>query len=378
LGRCREFSQSNFTLLQIIETSDENQEKPQYGKILFRMVTNVENSQVIPPRIIPTFIKGFNIVANQVYLILIPFFVDLGLWLGPKLRIKELILPSINAVTDSMFKIASPELTETVKASFALWKQILDGFNLLTLIRTFPVGVPSLVTRNPSMVSPLSPGWIYEIPNAQIAISLVGGLLLVGFFLGVVYFELLARASTKEPGEFSWKALFEKYAQSILFFLTLVTAALLIAVPLLIMISVLTMVNPGIGQFVVWILLFVSVWIIMPLVFSVHGIFALNQKVVPSMLLSMRMVRFFLPGTGLFILSAVLINEGMNRLWVLPESNSWFLAVGLFGHAFFVTALLASTFVFFREGLNWMQVMIQRINQAKQQQENGGNPVEQQ
>ena len=342
------------------------------------MDTNAENTQVTPPRIIPTFVKGFNIVANQFYLILIPFFLDLGLWLGPKIRIKELLLPLINAATENMFKIASAELIETVRNSFALWQQLLEGFNLLTMIRTIPIGVPSLVTRNPSMVSPLSTDWIYEIPSSQAAIGLTGGLLIVGFFLGAVYFELISRASIKEAGEFSWKALFEKYAQSILFFLTLVTAAVLIAVPILVMVSILTMVNPGIGQFIIWIILFLSVWIIMPLIFSIHGIFALNQKVVPSMLLSMRMVRFFLPGTGLFILSAVLINEGMNMLWVLPDSNSWFLAVGLFGHAFIVTALLTSTFVFYREGLNWMQVMIQRINQARQQQENGGTPVDQQ
>jgi hypothetical protein len=322
-------------------------------------------------------VKGFNIVANQVYLILIPFFLDLTLWLGPKLRIKELLLPSITSVTDSMLKFGSPDLADTIKSSLSLWQQFLDQFNLLSVIRTLPIGVPSLMVRDSSMASPLSSNWIIEISSIKIAVSIFGGLLILGFFLGAIYFELISRASTKDAGAFNWKEFFEKYAQTILFFLTLVAVIVLLAFPILILTSVLSLVSPGIGQLIIWVMLFLAIWIVMPLIFTVHGIFALKQKVIPSMLLSMRMVRFFLPGTGLFILTAVIINEGMNMLWVLPDPKSWFLAVGLFGHAFIVTALLAGTFVFYREGLNWMQYMIQKINQVKQEQENGGSTIDQ-
>ena len=91
-----------------------------------------------------------------------------------------------------------------------------------------------------------------------------------------------------------------------------------------------------------------------------------------SILLSIRMVRFFLPGTGMFVLTAILISEGMNLLWELPDPTSWLTLVGIAGHAFIVTAMLAASFIYYRDGLHWMQENIQRMSTPMGNQEIGG------
>ena len=96
------------------------------------------------------------------------------------------------------------------------------------------------------------------------------------------------------------------------------------------------------------------------------------------MLLSLRLVRFFLPGAGLFILVSALISEGLNMLWTLPEANTWLTMVGIGGHAFIVTALIMASFIYYRDGLKWMQFNIQRMAEARLKQENGGIPVDKQ
>jgi hypothetical protein len=86
----------------------------------------------------------------------------------------------------------------------------------------------------------------------------------------------------------------------------------------------------------------------------------------------MRMVRFFLPGTGMFIVIAALISEGLNMVWTLPAASSWLTLIGIAGHAFVVTALLTASFIYYREGLRWMQENIQRMSAPMSKPENGG------
>jgi hypothetical protein len=85
------------------------------------------------------------------------------------------------------------------------------------------------------------------------------------------------------------------------------------------------------------------------------------------------MVRFFLPGTGSFVMVCVLINEGMNLLWTSTPSNSWLTLIGILAHAFVVTSLLTSTFIYYREGYAWMQENLQHMNAAvSKRSQNGG------
>ena len=330
-----------------------------------------------PPRLFPTLLKGFNTVAGRVQLILIPLLLDLFLWLGPKLRVHDLFVPILNELSTTMLKIAPQDLLETVNATSSLYIEFLEQFNLFTFLRTFPIGIPSLLARIASLDSPLDLAGIIEVPSFRIGIAILGGLLLAGFFLGTLFFNSLSRLSLDEPAKFDWKQLFSHFTQALIFFLILIALLTMISVPVFIILSVLSLISAPLAQFVLLGMIFLLIWMALPLVFSPHGIFALDQKVVPSMLLSMRMVRFFLPGTSLFIIFCILISEGFNLLWALPGTGSWLLALGIGGHAFIVTGLLCASFVYYREGLKWMQFNIQKMQKASRNPESGGTTVEQ-
>jgi hypothetical protein len=242
-------------------------------------------------------------------------------------------------------------MLDAVNATATLYSEFLTNFNLFTVVRTVPVGVPSLLARMNEITAPLNLAGVLEAPSVQAAIGIFGALLLLGFFLGTLYFDAVARQSQPESVSFSLKRVFSEYTQTLVFFLIIIALLLMVAAPVFIMISVFALLNAALAQFVLFMLLFLVMWLALPLVFSPHGIFALEQKAVPSMLLSMRMVRFFVPGTSLFIIFCILISEGMNMLWVIPGSGSWLLALGIGGHAFVVTALLCASFFYYRDGL---------------------------
>lgn len=340
------------------------------------MNTNDPIAAAAPPRLLPTLIKGFNTVAGQVHLILLPVLVDLFLWLGPKLRVHDLLVPMMNSITANMLRLAPADMLETVRTATAIYTEMLEHLNLFAAIRTIPVGVPSLMARLGEITSPLQLSWVFETPSLRLGIAAIGGLLMLGFFLGTIYFNSLARFSQLEPANFNWKKLFSQYAQTLVFFLILVGLLIAVSIPMLILISVLSLISAGLAQFFLMLIVFLALWLVLPLVFSPHGIFALDQKVVPSMLLSLRMVRFFLPGTSLFILFSILISEGLNMVWTLPGTDSWLMVLGISGHAFIVTALLAASFLYYRDGIKWMQFNIQKMTDTMKQQEDGGTTVE--
>jgi len=331
---------------------------------------------VRPPQLFPTLLKGFNTVAGKVYLILLPLLVDLFLWLGPKLRIYELLKPFLTELSTTMTRIAPKEMLEAVEATAALYSEFLANFNLFTAIRTLPVGVPSLLARMSTLSAPLDLVGVLETPSIRAAIGIFSALVLIGFFLGTLYFDAVARKSFEEPSKFSWKKIFTAYLQSLVFFLIIIVLLLMASAPILIMTSIFSLINAALAQFVLIMLLFLVMWMALPLFFSPHGIFSLEQKAVPSILMSIRMVRFFLPGTSMFIIFCILISEGFNMLWVLPGSDSWLLALGIGGHAFVVTGLLSASFLYYRQGLKWMQFNIQRIQELKEKQESGGTSIE--
>lgn len=331
-----------------------------------------------PPRMFKTFLAGFNTVANHVYLIILPVVIDLALWLGPKLRLKTLLMPAVDELTKQMIKVAPTDLIETVKSTQALWSQTLDHYNLATAIRTLPVGIPSLMARLSPMESPLAWNPVIEIPTINWAVASLGILMTLGFLLGSLFFYMIALETEKEKRNFDLKEYFQGYISTLALFGLLLGVTILVSIPLLIILSLLSMFGSGIAQFFILLAGFGLLWLIIPLIFSVHGIFVLKKKPVQSAILSIQMVRFFLPGTGLFFMTAALVSELLNKLWMLPAPNTWLLLLGVGGHAFIVTGLVVASFIYYRDGLRWMQDnMALLTSQRKKAQTNGGTPIEQ-
>lgn len=343
-----------------------------YGKINIRMKTPPTLTDSHPPRLFPTILSGFNTVANNISLILLPVFVDLILWLGPKLKLETLLLPSVSNLTTSLLKLGSADIQDTIKSSQQMWTQILSQFNLGIAVRTFPVGVPSLVAREMIVDSPLGKMWQYQAPTLGVALLVFLALVILGFFLGSIYFNSLARYTAKPVEKLNFKKLMFQYGESIVMALILLVIILILAIPILLVLSAISLISAGLADFVILMALFAMLWLILPLIFSPHGVYVINQKAFPSMMLSIRMVRFFLPGTGMFIVTAALISEGLNMVWTLPEATSWLTLIGIAGHAFVVTALVAASFIYYREGLRWMQDTIQRMSAPMSKPENGG------
>jgi hypothetical protein len=134
-----------------------------------------------------------------------------------------------------------------------------------------------------------------------------------------------------------------------------------LGLPVILVVSIIYSFSATLGQIMFFIGALLLIWLIMPVFFSVHGIYTLQLNAFRSILGSLRMVRFTLPNTGLFLLVFVIINTGMNFLWNTPADNSWWMLVGIAGHAFVSTALLAASFIYYRDINAWLSAVLEQL-----------------
>lgn len=344
-----------------------------------------------PPQLIQSLVGGFNAVANNVTLILLPVILDLLLWFGPHLHLKSLVEPDILEAFRFMRLNGTADMRAVLDNAENLWKLFLENFNLLGSISTFPVGIPSLMTGQLPMKTPLGAPVIFEIGSyGQLSLAWLG-LTLLGFLLGSFYFAQIARVcgkifaqqeaglgieadcSANQPSSraeftttiqapsFRLGTLVWQTIQVIAMVILLIVIMLLLIVPSLIISTLLALVSPFIAQMAMLLIGFSVVWFMIPLIFTPHGIFLCGQSVFNAMLNSMRLVRHMLPGTGIFLLALIILNQGLGLLWRTPPETSWMALVGIFGHAFIFTGLLAASFVYYRNGLTYVQAIRKMI-----------------
>lgn len=328
--------------------------------------------EINAPKLMPSVVAGFSTVAGHIELMLLPLIIDLMLWLGPKIKIQQAEKPVMDSMISYLQSTITAETKDQVENTITVLKEFFNTYNLGAAIRTLPVGVPSLLAREVTLASPLKNNIVIEASSSTIALLVLLGLTLLGFFLGTLYFNALARYTVTPVLPNSVRKIMLQFGQNLVTALILIALILIVVIPGLALLMTASLINPAVGQFLLMAALFVLMWLSVPLVFAPHGIFVLNQKAYPSMLLSIRMVRYFLPGAGMFIMTCALISEGLNMIWSIPDASSWFTLFGIFGHAFVVTALLAASFIYYRGGLKWMQESIQNISDPNVKANLGG------
>ena len=309
-----------------------------------------------PPRLIPTLLSGFDAVATHILVIVFPVAFDVFLWLGPHLRLKQLLQPMINQMP-SLFTPALGISQADLNTVQGAWTDFASQFNLFSLLRTYPIGVSSLLSLKLNTQTPLGSPFYLEANSAAILFGWWLLLAVAGWLLGGLYYRWVSGISLRQP----LQPLGASLKQTV--FLSIIWMGLLIVIgiPILILFTVITLISTTLGQIALFLFALVALWLVMPIFFSAHGIFTLQQDAFHAILNSLRMVRFTLPNTGLFLMTFVLISQGLDFLWRTPSASSWLTLVGIAGHAFISTSLLAASFIYYRDINVWLKVIFEQL-----------------
>lgn len=309
------------------------------------------NSQILPapPSLGKSLLAGFDAISNQVGLIFFSICLDLFLWLGPKLPLQSLVDSIAAQLPDS--------------ANRQMIADLSSRLNLFDSLRSYPVGVPSLIVGESSLSTPLTASWHWSVPSWSAMLGLWLVLTLVGLMIGTLYFSLLSEATILRKIEFKeivkrwpwnfWQALR----------LTLVMFMLLLglSIPFVCLLSILGISGLPLSMVILIPFVILMVWFLFPLIFSPHGIFVNHRNTWEAIKDSAKIVRWTFPNSGLFVVTAIIISEGLAVLWRIPAERSWLRLVGIAGHAFVSTSLLAASFVYYREADQWVQKMLTQV-----------------
>lgn len=322
------------------------------------METKTEQATITPPKLFESLSQGLNTVAGNFYLLLMPILLDLFIWLGPRLNFQA-VLNNLFASLNSNLN-TYPDMADVVSL-FKSMEQTIGNLNFFSLLRSVPIGLPSIMAFTGDTTSPLPGSLSINIGNSSLSFVLALLLLsLVGVLLGSVYFGMLARATDHEKNRLPLPVMLKHYFHSLCLTLAVIVMLLVVSIPVSLFANFIAVIAPGIYSIAIYVIVIFIIWLLLPIVFSAHGIYTDDRNVLQSISISIRFVRSNMSGTGIFVLTAVLINMGLNILWQSPSTASWLKLAGIFGHAFIYTSLLAASFIYYRNGLNWMKEKIRR------------------
>jgi hypothetical protein len=330
---------------------------------------NVQKLEMLPPPpgVFGSLRAGFDAASSHVKLILFPLALDLWLWLGPRLSVDGLLSPHLKFLFEQARRgLTSPADMQRVASAQTLFMEGLERFNLLSLLGkwvAFPIGVSSLLAEIMPVATPYGEQRVVQVSSLLGLVGLVFLFILFGWVGGGLYFRWVSGTALgmEEAGISSMRAIVQTFILSMIWFIGLI----MVTVPVLLVLMVLALISPALANGAVFVMLMLSFWLIVPLFFTPHGIFVRRQNAFSSVLSSLRMARFTLPTSGMFVLSVFLLYRGLNYLWSVPPNDSWMLLIGIAGHAFITTALLAASFVYYRDMNVWLQTVFEQVKQKQ-------------
>jgi hypothetical protein len=322
-------------------------------------VSKIENLPP-PPGIINSIKTGFDIIATHITAILLPLSLNLFLWLGPRLRMDALF----NSVKTDMVSIwkTSGISAEDIKRAMDLYEQTIPRVNVFWVFHTIPIGISSLFLPQGISQTPLGNPVIWQVSAASL-FGWVFILTLFGWIGGGLYFRSVAWLTLANT-DVQPLGIFHAILQTILISIFWGILSVAIGVPVFLVLALVVQFNSLIAYLLVLFLSLASMWVIVPLFFWPHGVFIKQQNVITSILSSVQMMRFTLPTSSMFVLTVFLLSFGLNFLWSIPPEDSWMTLLGIFGHSFVTTALLAASFVYYRDMNIWLQIAIEKLRPA--------------
>jgi len=311
----------------------------------------------LPPGIINSIKAGFDVVAAHITAIFLPLFLNLFLWLGPRLRIDALFNP-IKGDMVLIWKNGGMSAAD-IQNILTWYDATIPQINLFWLLRALPIGISSLHFSQKVDQTPFGVPSVLQVG----AVSLPGWLFLLtvgGWIGGGLYFRSVAWLAV-ENKDVPHVGVLRAIAQTALISIFWGVLSVMLGVPIFIAFAALLQISQFLAQIFIMLLSIASIWVIVPLFFSPHGVFLKKQNMLTSMISSAQMARYMLPTSSLFVLAVFLLSVGLNYLWSIPPENSWMTLVGIFGHAFVTTALLASSFIYYRDMSAWLKTALEKM-----------------
>lgn len=303
--------------------------------------------------VIDTLSAGYNLVNRRLWLILVPVFLDLLLWLGPHLSVAPLIIDIINLAPPAEMR---PDQVEALEQARQTMLQMAQEFNLLGLLVAGFLGVPGLIGVTSLGASFVSKA-VFPLYDWWAVLLLVIVLVIASIWLGAIYLVPLAQIVREGGnGDTGDRPLLLAAARQYwltgwrlsLYFVLLLAVMVSLGMPLSLIISIIMVFNPNLAAFFGGLLWIAALWVAFYLFFTIQSITVGQTGVLRSLWNSLNVVRWNLGSALGLVLLVNLVQRGMPIVWRWLAQEPWGVPIGIVGNAYIGTGLMASTMIFYR------------------------------
>lgn len=291
------------------------------------------------PSILATIAAGFDVTAKHVWLILIPVLLDIFLWLGPRLSLRLLI--------GRMAEFWQQE-TAVTGLNVDLLVELAPRTNLFTSLSLPILGVPALMVGLTPEKTPLATTWI-ELDSAAGLFLLFVLFTILGLVLTAVYMTLTVAAIRQQPLGQAFKRLGINWLKLVGLVLLVFIFSITLYIPVAIVGMIAALISQALASIIILIGPVLVLWLAVYLFFAPHGIFVNGRPLLRAMVESLQLIRHHLLPSITLLLTILLIGRTVDWLLLMADDGSWLTGISLIGHAFVSTALLAASFIFYRD-----------------------------
>lgn len=303
--------------------------------------------------IIDSLSAGYRFVTGRLHLLLLPIALDLVLWGTPRLSIGPL-LDKVAEIYQNAAQMdgLTTDLSSVAQQASELLVEWGQQSNLLNLIANgFLFHVPSVM----AIAEPLPNVAIREISNPVAVVALFLLLALVGLFLGVVYFGLLADrlpigagARSRDWTEFLILSL-HRWAKTVLLVIVVILGFIAVLVPVTLGATLIALLSPPIASLLMALMSGLAFVALFYLYFSTAGLVTDDLTIMNAISRSVQLVRNSFWSTFGFIILINLISLGFSLIWValtsyVPAGT----IVAIVGNAYIGTGLAMALIIFYR------------------------------
>ncbi|MGC9396217.1 MAG: hypothetical protein ACP5J4_15345 [Anaerolineae bacterium] len=323
-----------------------------------------------PMGVLGCLAAGFEIVARRPTLLIIPLLLDLFLWLGPRLSLAPIFM-----ALERFYKALPPtegmlaELNEqTMLVLPQLFSIAATRYNLFALLSPAPLfGAPTVMATQLTLERPMGvrPEIVVASPFAVLGLIVlfaVVGLGISALYLRTVGRQVITETEMELPGPPSFLKLWGHLiilALIVLFVLGTLSFAGSIFTFLIGLIS------SGLFFFATTMLFALLMFVAFHMIFAIPGMVQLRRSPLHAIQESILLVRVDFVRISWLVLLILVISRGFNVVWTLPDPATWSNLIGIAGHAFVSTALIATLFVYYQE--RWVLLPTEQKVRAPQE-----------
>ncbi len=310
-----------------------------------------------PVGVIESLTTGFETIAGRLVLVLLPLLVDLLVWVGPRLSLRPAIANYYHEFWQPLIASLEPEAQTTFATVTEMLRTAAENMPVLYLPL---VGVPSVMAGREAAPLPFNyapPLWEVQQPFGLVGVNAAS--LLASLLFAVIYLTLIA--SQVQKGKIDLKRMLARLPRNGLWIMVLaiVVPLVLLAIylPFVILAFGVSLLSPFLALIVDWGGRLLVLWMLLFLVFTVHGLLMNERGLLGALWDSVRVVQWNMTATLFLFLLIIVLNMALAAVWSLAPAGSWLAVVGIVGNAFAATGLITASFVFFKDRYRYWHEM---------------------